>query len=194
MFLLNPMASISFCRGDSVAQSYNFSSPTYSFSLATSGLTVAPAIGDSYIQGTILLYVTNVSGSVVTLVSGETTNSLTATGTITKVTGTGDTTITYTSKTASLATNLTGATVKFIILKNLVNEPSSGEILLPAKTLTIANATGGIASLYLTPTETLSLAVGSYYGVFQISFGSTIVNEQLDSQYVVINVNKQKLV
>ena len=188
------MASISFCRGDSVTQSYNFNSATYSFSLTVTGLVTAPAIGDSYIQGSILLYVTNVSGSVITFVSGETSNSLASTGTVTRITGSGDATITYTSSTGSLATNLSGATIKFIILKHLVNDPASGEILLPAKTLTIANAVAGVASLYLTPTETLSLPIGSYFGIFQISYGTTIVNEQLDAQYVVVNVNKQKIV
>lgn len=185
--------SIKFCIGDSVIRSLGLNSPTYQYTLTTTGVSVMPAVGDEYLQGSIQLYVFAVSGSTISFATAKETDSLSSTGTVTKVVGSGDNSITYTAKTASKRVNLTGATCKFSIIKDPDLPPTGTNLILSPVTLTISSATNGLVTLYLTPIQTSTLPTGSYKGVFQVSYGTAVSNESLNSQCIPVLIDDNKI-
>jgi len=187
---INQINQFSFCRGDTPTIPLKIKTGKYSYVFTTTGIVTAPAVGDIYIIGDENFYVYAINGNDISCFSNLATDTLSATGTLTRATGTGDTSISYTAKTSSLYVDLTGLTIRFTILTSAINEPTGGQILLAPQTMTI---NGENAFVTLTSTQTLALPVAKAMGFFEIKNGSNYITETLDTGYLLININKEKI-
>ena len=97
-----------------------------------------PLVTDIYTINGNNLYLYAVNGNNLSFFSQTKIESvIPSTGTLTRAVGSGDTSITYTSRTADRYIDLTGVTVRFIILKRIVDDPAPADIVFgPASATT----------------------------------------------------------
>jgi len=179
-----------------------------SFVFTCSGIVTPPAVGDIYIKTinatidgevvtTAQFVVTSVVGSVITFQSLLTSNTddngltiISATGTITRSTGSGDTTLTYTSFTTTNYVDTTGKTIKLRILKQVVDSPAPADIIVTKNATMTAK---GVGFFQFSVSETSTYPVGKWYGVIEIYTSATEIIEQADFEVFSVNIDKNKV-
>ena len=179
-----------------------------SFAFTCSGIVTPPAIGDVYIQTvnvsintqtvtTVQFLVTSVVGSVVTMQSYLESNTddngvviIPSTGTLTRSTGAGDVTLTYTAITTDNYVDTAGKTIKMRILREVVDDPTIDDII-DDKTATLTGK--GTGFFQFTVAETTAYPVGSWYGVIELYTSTTNIIEQTDNEVFPVIINKNKV-
>lgn len=176
---------------------YTLLNDTLSFTFNTSGVSVIPAIGDIYTIDSTQFLVTSVDGSQITFQSYLKQNTdeqgaqvVPASGTLTRSTGTGDASITYSAFTSDYLYDTTDRDVKLRILTEVVDEPTPSQVVIE-KT---ATQTGkGVGVFEFTVTETSDFTPGQYYGVLEIYRSDTDIIEQRDDEVFTVNISKNKV-
>lgn len=174
-----------------------------SYVFTCAGVVTPPGVGDIYIQTvsapivTAQFVVTSVSGSVVTFQSLLESNTndngttiVSATGTLTRSTGSGDVTLTYTSFTTDQYVDTAGKTIKLRILKQVVDNPQPADIIAD-KTATITAK--GVGFFQFSVAETSTYPVGNWYGAIEIYTSATDIIEQSDQEVFAVRIDKNKV-
>jgi len=179
-----------------------------SYVFTCSGIVTAPAVGDIYIKTisatvngetttTAQFVVTSVVGLVVTMQSLLASNTddngatiISATGTLTRSTGTGDATLTYTSFTTDNYVDTTSKTIKMRILREVVDSPAVADIIADKNATMTAKGTG---FFQFSVAETSTYPVGTWYGVIEVYSSANNIIEQNDNEVFPVIINKNKV-
>jgi hypothetical protein len=181
-------------RGNTQNWPLNFTTATFSYALTTSGVSSYPTVGDIYSVSNVILFVTSITSNVISFQSDALADVLATTGTLTKFSGTGDTTISYTTKTVNQVADITGMTVNFRVIRYIQDTPPSGDIILP--TVSITNhilPKLGKTVLQLTGTQTASLEIGNFVGVLELVNSNGQKAEQFNEQTFDVTIQENKI-
>lgn len=195
-------------RGNLVNIPITLNQEELSFVFTTSGVSSYPAIGDIYTRAisniingesvTVAQFVvTSVSGAVVTMQSYLTSNTddngttiISSSGTLTRATGSGDSSISYTSFTSDNLYDTSGRTVKMRILKNVVDSPAVSDIIVTKNATLISK---GVGMFQFSVAETSTYPVGKWYGVIEVYRDAADILEQRDDEVFPVIIDKNKV-
>jgi hypothetical protein len=167
-----------------------------SYVFTCSGIVTAPAVNGETTT-TAQFVVTSVVGLVVTMQSLLASNTddngatiISATGTLTRSTGTGDATLTYTSFTTDNYVDTTSKTIKMRILREVVDSPAVADIIADKNATMTAKGTG---FFQFSVAETSTYPVGTWYGVIEVYSSANNIIEQNDNEVFPVIINKNKV-
>jgi hypothetical protein len=161
-----------------------FESENKQVAFVTSGMVTLPAVGDRYKNNGTIYTISSISGSTIYTSSNSNEDPTTSSGTLTRITGAGDSSITFTSFTSSNLVDLTGAIVNMIIKKNKNQVDSLAIININAE---IADPILSRAEFPLTKEDHTNNELGSYSGKIVITTPAGTVTKTDSFLFIIKN-------
>lgn len=138
--------------------------------------------------------VVGINGSEIKLASNSGVDILPQVGTLTKTVGIGDPFLTYASRESNIYANITGMTLKFRVIRSIVDDPGTTDVIIPTKMVTNhVDPDNGQTSVPILSSESINYEIGKFIGVVELSTGTSFVAEQPQERTFTFEIEPNKI-